>query len=99
ALRTGSDLRSLRQQRPDLIVSDGDQSSLLAARVLKIPSVAIGHDLIFSSDVVLPPLPRRALAMQRLNALPTRTATRRVAVHFLPATSNHPSLCIARPND
>src|SRR5690606_24068295 len=73
--------------------------ALLAARVLQIPSVAIGHDLIFSGDVGLPPLPGRALAVQRLNALPTRTATRRVAVHFLPAVSYRPSLVIARPND
>lgn len=96
--RSLRDLSRLRTHPPDLVVSDGDQAAVLSARALDVPTVAIGHDLIFDPRVQLPPLPRSALYAQRLNALPMRAARRSVAVHFLPAASNDSRLLVARPD-
>lgn len=95
--RSLSDAWSYGLTRPDVIVSDGDQSALLASRVAGIPSLAVGHDLVFGGGVRLPPLPRAALLYQRLNAAPVRAASRAVAVHFLPCSSSEPNLRVARP--
>ncbi len=43
--RVAKDLVEQARFRPDAIVSDGDVPSLLAARALGIPAVALGHDL------------------------------------------------------
>jgi UDP-N-acetylglucosamine--N-acetylmuramyl-(pentapeptide) pyrophosphoryl-undecaprenol N-acetylglucosamine transferase len=59
--------------------------------------LAVGHDLVFNGEVLLPNLPRTALLAQRINALPTRAATRGIAVHFLPTTSRDPRIRVARP--
>lgn len=98
AKRTLSDLTAFKCNPPRLVVSDGDHAALLAARAAGIASVAIGHDLTFDPNIDLPPLPKLALAAQRLNSLPTRTATRRIAVHFLPVQSRNETLYVARPD-
>lgn len=97
AKRTYRDIRAFKHLRPKLVVSDGDHAALLAARTQGIPSIAIGHDLTFDPNINLPPLPSSAVTTQRLNSLPTRVATRRIAVHFLPVQSSDPTLYVARP--
>jgi hypothetical protein len=80
-----------------MVISDGDHAALLASRAASIPSVAVGHDLVFCGRVRLPPLPGAALQFQRLSSAPLRAARRWVAVHFLPAVSLDPALQLARP--
>ena len=96
--RTLHDARALGRRRPDAVISDGDQPALCAARLLGVPSLAIGHDLALT----LCDLPR-AIRWdrrwhQRLNALPMRLAERWVAVHFLPLSAARPNLIVARPD-
>ncbi|WP_437969053.1 glycosyltransferase family protein [Sorangium sp. So ce260] len=83
--------------RPDAILSDGDVPSLLAARALGIPAVALGHDLLFSRCRLPDELPRlRVLACRRTTwAVARRTYA--VAVHFLPAEPAAPRTIVARP--
>ncbi|WP_437984689.1 glycosyltransferase family protein [Sorangium sp. So ce117] len=83
--------------RPDAIVSDGDVPSLLAARALGIPAVALGHDLVFSRCRLPEGLPRlRVLACRRTTWASSR-ARRAVAVHFLPIDPETPGTLVARP--
>ncbi len=82
ALRARKDFVEFKSHAPILVVSDGDHAALFAARARGIPSVAIGHDMTFDSSVLLPDLPRLPLTAQRINSLPTKAATRRIAVHF-----------------
>jgi len=95
--RALQDRRALAAAPPKLVLSDGDQASLLAARSLALPAVALGHDQVFRSGVAHGSLPGWALAAQRLNQAPTLVATRAIAVHFLPVTSSVEGLVIARP--
>jgi UDP-N-acetylglucosamine--N-acetylmuramyl-(pentapeptide) pyrophosphoryl-undecaprenol N-acetylglucosamine transferase len=89
----------LRFHDIDLVVSDGDQGALLGASAAGIPSLAIGHDLVFTRGVLPGGLSRRHLLHQRLNALvPTYLSTRRVAVHFLPCTTRDVNTLVARPD-
>ncbi len=97
ALRSLSDTARFAAQHPKLVISDGDQAAILGGRTAGTPVVAIGHDLVFNGGVDLPRLPAGAMFAQRANALPTRAATRGIAVHFLPATSHDPHIRVARP--
>ncbi len=83
--------------RPDVIVSDGDVPSLLAARALGIPAIALGHDLVFARCRLPEGLPRlRVLACRRTTWASSR-ARHAVAVHFLPAEPRTPGTVVARP--
>ena len=94
ALAERSELASLA---PALVISDGDQVALLAAKLLGLPSLALGHDLVFTRCALPSQLPRRHLLQQRLNGLiPALLSTRRVAVHFLPLRSRDPHTSVAR---
>ena len=97
ARRTRADARDLAQSTPDAIVSDGDQSAILGARTEGVPSVAVGHDLVFSS-CELPPLSSYSVWQQRVNSAPSAaSATLRVAVHFLPVAPRNANTLVARP--
>lgn len=81
-----------------MVIADGDQAALLAARRAKIPSIAVGHDLVFSRCHLPSTLPTLALFQQRLNSLlAARISSRRVAVNFLPANSADPHTWVSRP--
>ena len=82
----------------DVVVSDGDMPSLIAARWRGVPSIAVGHELVFSDCRLPKELPKGAIAYQRANtwhsaALPTRS----VAVHFLAIEPAHRNVIVARP--
>ena len=98
ACHTLRDVAALRRARPHLVLSDGDQPALCAARLLGIPSVAVGHDLALTACE----LPARMNPVwrwhQRVNAWPAYVADRLVAVHFLPARALRPNVVVARPD-
>lgn len=96
--RVRRDLRALRERPAAALVTDGDGPCLVAARVLGIPAVAVGHGLLFA-HARLPPLPPRLRVPEMLNAASSSVlAQRRVAVHFLPAEPRDPRTTIARPD-
>lgn len=91
------DVRRLRRFRPHLVISDGDMPSVLAARWLGIPSLAIGHDLVFWRCRLPTTLPKKHLRAERLSGLVASRATFGIAVHFLPAEILAPNTYLARP--
>jgi UDP-N-acetylglucosamine--N-acetylmuramyl-(pentapeptide) pyrophosphoryl-undecaprenol N-acetylglucosamine transferase len=93
------DIVELGRLRPDLVVSDGDQAILAAARARRIPALALGHDLVFTCCALPDSLPRAALRYEWANAAtPTHLTRQRVAVHFLPATPSRAGTSVARPD-
>jgi len=96
--RAFGDSARLRIDRPDLVITDGDQAIVLGARRARLPCLAIGHDLVFSACTLPSGLQRRSLAREQLNAVvPTRFATARIAVHFLPIAPRLLHTRVARP--
>lgn len=97
--RLGHDRSALKQSKPDLVISDGDAPSLVAARSLGIATLAIGHDLVFTGCQLPPDLPAGALRAERRSALfASRLGGRGVAVHFLPIQPARPEVVCARPS-
>lgn len=96
--RGHEDAARLRSERPDLVITDGDQAIVLGARRAGVPSLAIGHDLVFSACVLPRGLPPLSLVRERLNSVvPTRLADARIAVHFLPLEARLANTRVARP--
>ena len=96
--RLSTDWQQLRRLSPDLVVSDGDGPSLVAARSLGLRTVSIGHDLVFTRCRLPRGLPRWALNIERRSAfLATRMAKHGVAVHFLPIKPTESDTICARP--
>lgn len=98
ASRLAAHWRSQRSRRPDVVVSDGDMPSVLAASLSGISSVAVGHGLVFSHGTPpegLPASPWRREA--RKARLASMTSTRQVAVSFVPMEARQPSATMARP--
>jgi UDP-N-acetylglucosamine--N-acetylmuramyl-(pentapeptide) pyrophosphoryl-undecaprenol N-acetylglucosamine transferase len=99
ASRTAGDLYRFGRRAPGLVVSDGDQAALAAAWMRGIPSIAVGHDLVFTSCRLPPVLPTASRWYQRVNgSIPTSLPTARVAVHFLPVEPMTPDVHVARPD-
>ena len=91
AARARRDRRHLRRQAADVLVTDGDAPSLLAAKSLRLSTVAVGHGLLFAHAALPPGLPRASLAYERVNAGSSSwQADRIVAVHFLPVAARDP---------
>lgn len=88
-----------RVARADLVISDGDMPSLIAARWRGVPTIAVGHELVFSGCRLPADLPGSALFLQRANTwhsslLPTRS----IAVHFLDIEPARRDVVVARPD-
>ncbi len=97
--RIAQDVANLGRERPDLVVSDGDQAALAAARTRGLRSLAIGHDLVFSSCALPDAVNATARrAQQRRGLIPTHLAEHRVAVHFLPVEAARDNTWVARPD-
>ena len=96
--RLREELSLLRDWAPELVISDGDMPSVLAARALGVPALAIGHDLIFSRCVLPSDTPRAALLRERVNSAHTRLARFGVAVNFLPLVGVNDRVRVARPD-
>jgi UDP-N-acetylglucosamine--N-acetylmuramyl-(pentapeptide) pyrophosphoryl-undecaprenol N-acetylglucosamine transferase len=90
--------RRLRQLGPQLLITDGDGPSLLAAHSLGVPSIAIGHGLVFRYGQ-FEGVPRTSLLRESVNvASSSLGATRKIAVHFLGVQSRDARVRIARPD-
>ncbi len=99
ATRLRDDRARLRDDAPDLVVSDGDGPSVHAARSLDIPVVAVGHGLIFRHTHVGTALPLDKRAREIVNAASSSwPAGRRVAVHFAPVRPRTVGTYVARPD-
>jgi len=97
-VRVAQDLVSLSRDRPDVLVSDGDAPSLVTARLLRIPTVAVGHGLVFSRCLLPEGLPARALSRERRRGMfAARLGVYAVAAHFLPIEPADPRTRVARP--
>ena len=96
--RLVADLRALRELRPDVVVTDGDPSAALAARALRRPTVAVGHDLVFSRCRLPADLPADLVRAERRSSLLISGADVGVAVHFLPIEPSRPRTHVARPS-
>jgi hypothetical protein len=94
--RLREETRVLREFSPDLVVSDGDAPALAAARLLGLPALAVGHDLVFSR-CRLPPLPLLPLLSCRSTAWMASATRRALAVHFLPTEPLDDGVMVARP--
>ncbi len=83
----------------DLVISDGDLPTALAAKRRGTPCLLVGHDLVFSRCRLPPGMPRWALVKQRLNAWHGEPLWRTpaIAVHFLPILPRTPDTRVARP--
>lgn len=90
--------RLLYEESPTAVISDGDLPAVVAARLRGIPSVALGHGLIFSHTQrpqALPALPwLREATKARIASMGT---TRQVAVTFTHLVPRSTTTTIARP--
>lgn len=76
--------REIAGRRPDVVVSDGDLPALVAARLCGVPSVAVGHGLVFATCERPRGLPRLPWWRESIKARVSSTgARRRVAVGFV----------------
>ena len=98
-LRLRSDLAELLRWSPDLLLSDGDGPSVHAARALDIPTVSIGHGLIFKHADLGVSLPARPRWREVVNAMSSSwPSERRVVVHFAPVRAKTRGTLVARPD-
>ena len=75
--------RALRQEGARIVLSDGDMPSMLAGRLSGVPTVAIGHGLVFSHCHPPPGAPRAPWRREALKArLASVGASHCIAVNF-----------------
>ncbi len=97
AARFNADRRLLRQLQPDLVITDGDAPSLHAAALARIPSIAVGHGLLFAHCRLPITLPLRARMHAALNAASASwVANRIIVVHFGELQPFDPRAVVAR---
>ena len=96
--RTRSAVRRTRAARTELIISDGDLPGLLAARLCGVPSIAVGHGLVFARCVRPDGLSRRRWWREGVKARASSLgASMSVAVNFVPIATRDASTVLARP--
>ena len=88
----------LTKARAELVIADGDPIGLIAAKSKGIPSIAVGHNVVFTRARI-PGAPRAVLAAERLNsALSTQPARWAVGANFVPLTPKDARTTIGRPD-
>lgn len=96
--RVIADLVRNRATRPDVVVSDGDLPGLCAAHLSAIPTVAIGHGLVFLACRRPHRVPRLAWWRESFKAgIASIGAQRRVATHFTTLPLRRGDTVLARP--
>jgi hypothetical protein len=71
----------------------------LAAKTDGLPTVAVGHDLVYTTCRLPVPVGHPRAWLERLNTvIPTRLANWRIAVHFLPVDPQCAQTLVARPD-
>ena len=99
ANRVRNAIASARRDRATAILSDGDLPGLLAASALRLPSVAIGHGLVFSECVRPPSLPRAPWLREGAKAAVSSVGAKRtIAVNFVPLEPRTRRTIVARPS-
>ncbi len=98
ASRVRSAVSAGRRDRATLVISDGDLPGLLAAHVLRIPSIAVGHGLVFSeckrpTSLSAGPWLREA-AKAAASSIGAHAC---VAVNFVPLQPRTSRVLVARP--
>lgn len=87
-----------RAAHADVIVSDGDLPGLLGARLCGVPTVAVGHGLVFAACARPAEAPRGPWLRESLKArLSSVGARRRVAVNFVALPLRARDTVLARP--
>ena len=89
---------AIREDAPFALISDGDLPSLLAAHLEKIPSIAVGHAEVFGETKRPGTVPRLPWLKEKLVAkISSLSATRHVAVNFVPTVPLNRHTVAARP--
>jgi UDP-N-acetylglucosamine--N-acetylmuramyl-(pentapeptide) pyrophosphoryl-undecaprenol N-acetylglucosamine transferase len=84
--------------RPDLVITDGDLPGALAALAQRVPSIAVGHGLVFSHCRRPHGLPARLWLAEAPKAVIASVGARaRVAVNFAPVTPRSRSTFVGAP--
>jgi hypothetical protein len=94
-----ADRALLRAVRPDVVVTDGDAPSLHAAVCVCIPSIAIGHGLLFAHCHLPISLPLHKRIREAVNAgSASWLANRVIVVHFGMLEPFDRRVIVARPD-
>ena len=97
-IRVRDAMAQTSEDRPDVVISDGDMPGSVAARLSGIPSVAVGHGLIFSHATRPANLPRGPWLREATKARAASLGThRQVAVNFVPLETRVATATVARP--
>lgn len=98
ASRVRDAIASARREHASVVLSDGDLPGLLAASALRIPSIAIGHGLVFSECRRPASLPRAPWLREGAKAAASSLGARRtIAVNFVPLEARTRRAIVARP--
>lgn len=92
-------LEALQSWGAELVISDGDAASLLAAQSLQLPTIAVGHNVLFTRAELPPETSTVAKLYEIANAwLSTTPADRAVASSFIPLAPKDEKTRVARPD-
>ncbi len=87
----------IRRHTPAVVVADGDLPAVLAARICGVPTVAVGHGLVFANCLRPRQLPRLPWWREAIKArVSTLGARRSIAVGFVELPARSPTHVLAR---
>jgi UDP-N-acetylglucosamine--N-acetylmuramyl-(pentapeptide) pyrophosphoryl-undecaprenol N-acetylglucosamine transferase len=87
----------IRAHSPGVVVADGDLPAVLAGRICGVPTVAVGHGLVFANCVRPHRLPRLPWWREAIKArVSTLGARRSIAVGFVELPARSPAHMLAR---
>lgn len=96
--RFRADRGALAKSGAQLLISDGDMPSVVAATSRKIPSISVGHGLVFSHGVRPAGIPQGPWSREaRKSRRAAWTSNLQVAVNFVPIEARVKTATIARP--
>jgi len=98
--RLKSDYKILKKLNPDVVISDGDAPSIYIARILGVPSIAVGHGMIVPYFKHPFPLPRKDYIQEYLNVMISSwVANYKIAIHFTELESKNKRVLSAFPDN
>lgn len=96
--RVSTERLALARDDIEALISDGDMPSVLAAKLIGCPSIAIGHGLVFSHGKPPTSVSSKLWAREGRKARAASwTSTRQVAVNFTPVAPSVSTVIMARP--
>jgi uncharacterized protein (TIGR00661 family) len=97
--RVRQDMVRLRHLAPHVIVTDADLAAAHAALLLKLPTLAVGHGMLYWRCRLGPGLPRFERLREALRSASSSWPCRyHVVVHFAPVEVWAPHTTVARPD-